>query len=336
MALLRTFIRPPVFPDEDKTRTARHLNAILFMTARLLGGMFVLLVIRRYAIFEPTAFTVGALAVVMVGLLFVLKRGYVRAASYLYLAIGWLGLSVLAWSADGIRDVAFVAYFVIILAAGLLLSWREAVAFTGLSILASWVLAYGETSGILAPTLDHPYNYARDATVILVLIASLLYFIISSLQRSLTAARQGNIELAALSAQLEERVAARTTDLNLAAQIGREVAQVRDLDFLLPYTVALVCEQFDLYQVQIYLTDEPRQNLVLRASAGHAGQQLLTAGHRLPLDENSINGTAVIQKQSIIVADTRQSPLFRPHPLLPSSGCEKAAGLAGRRTRKLK
>jgi C4-dicarboxylate-specific signal transduction histidine kinase len=54
----------------------------------------------------------------------------------------------------------------------------------------------------------------------------LIYLIISSLQQSLKQARQSNEELVALSAQLEERVAARTKDLNLAAQIGQEISQV--------------------------------------------------------------------------------------------------------------
>jgi PAS domain S-box-containing protein len=94
------------------------------------------------------------------------------------------------------------------------------------------------------------------------------------------------------------------------------------LDHLLPQAVQYVCETFDLYQVQIYLADESRQYLILRASTGHAGMELLAAGHQLPLDESSLNGTAVIHKQAVIVADTSQSPLFRPNTLLPDTRSE--------------
>jgi PAS domain S-box-containing protein len=126
---------------------------------------------------------------------------------------------------------------------------------------------------------------------------------------------------------LEQRVAARTRDLNLAAEIGRQVSQVRNLDALLPQAVQLVQEQFELYQVQIYLVDESGEHLVLRASTGHAGTQLLEAGHALPIDENSLNGTAVITQQAVIVANTAASPAFRAHPMLPDTRSEMVVPL---------
>ncbi|MBK8903375.1 MAG: GAF domain-containing protein [Anaerolineaceae bacterium] len=126
---------------------------------------------------------------------------------------------------------------------------------------------------------------------------------------------------------LEQRVAARTRDLNLAAEIGRQVSQVRNLDALLPQAAQLVQEQFGLYQTQIYLVDESGERLVLRASTGHAGSQMLEAGHMLPIDENSLNGTAAVTKQAVTVANTTASPAFRPHPLLPDTRSEMAVPL---------
>ncbi len=127
--------------------------------------------------------------------------------------------------------------------------------------------------------------------------------------------------------ELEQRVAARTRDLNLAAEIGRQVSQVRDLHELLPHAVQLVLEQFDLYQTQIYLVNETGEQLVLEASTGHAGTQLLEAGHKLPLDETSLNGTAATTKQAVIVADTAENPSFHPNPLLPDTRSEMVVPL---------
>lgn len=134
-------------------------------------------------------------------------------------------------------------------------------------------------------------------------------------------------QLRNLIAGLEQRVAARTGDLNLAAEIGQQVSQVRRLDELLPQAVQLVLERFELYQTQIYLVDETGEQLVLEASTGHAGTQLLEAGHKLPIDEKSLNGTAVITKQAVIVADTAENPAFQPNPLLPDTRSEMVVPL---------
>lgn len=126
---------------------------------------------------------------------------------------------------------------------------------------------------------------------------------------------------------LEQRIADHTKDLNLAAEIGRQVSRVRGLDILLTQAVNLIQEQFNLYQTQIYLTDEAGANLILRASVGHAGTQLLDAGHELPINRSSLNGTAAAEKQPIIVADTRSHPMFLPHPLLPNTRAEMVVPL---------
>ncbi len=139
-------------------------------------------------------------------------------------------------------------------------------------------------------------------------------------------------QLRTLITGLEQRVAARTQDLNLAAEIGQQVSQLRDLDELLPQAVQLVGDQFELYQAQIYLVDGTGKQLVLRASTGHAGTQLLEEGHTLPIDENSLNGTAAITKEAVIVADTAESPAFRPHPLLPGTRSEMVVPLVARET----
>ncbi|MBE2201983.1 MAG: GAF domain-containing protein [Anaerolinea sp.] len=126
---------------------------------------------------------------------------------------------------------------------------------------------------------------------------------------------------------LEQRVANRTKDLNLAAEIGRQVSRVRGLEPLLTQAANLIQEQFNLYQTQIYLTDEAGENLILRASVGHAGTHLLDAGHELPINRSSLNGTAATEKQPIIVADTRSHPMFLPHPLLPNTRAEMVVPL---------
>jgi GAF domain-containing protein/HAMP domain-containing protein len=126
---------------------------------------------------------------------------------------------------------------------------------------------------------------------------------------------------------LEQRVADRTKNLELAAEVGRSVSQVRALDVMLKDACELVREQFDLYYVQVYLADPSLTSLVLEAGTGTVGAELLSRGHRLPLNTNSINGRAAIEKRSVVISDTTASASFRPNPLLPDTRGEMAVPL---------
>ena len=135
------------------------------------------------------------------------------------------------------------------------------------------------------------------------------------------------LQLRDLVSNLETRIAARTQDLNLAANIGRQVSQARNLDDVLTEATTAMKDQFGLYQVQVYLTDPRKENLILRASDGFAGSRLLEAGHQLPIDEESLNGSTAYNKQAVIVADTHKNKKFRPHPLLPDTRSEMVVPL---------
>jgi GAF domain-containing protein/HAMP domain-containing protein len=126
---------------------------------------------------------------------------------------------------------------------------------------------------------------------------------------------------------LERRVAERTQSLELAAEVGRSVSQVRALDVMLKDAVEIIRSQFDLYYAQVYLTDPGHRNLILQSGTGDVGAQLVGRGHRLPLDTGSINGRAAVEKRPAIVSDTAASSTFRPNPLLPETRSEMAIPL---------
>ncbi|MCZ7669066.1 MAG: PAS domain-containing protein [Chloroflexi bacterium] len=134
-------------------------------------------------------------------------------------------------------------------------------------------------------------------------------------------------QLKALVTGLESRVTARTQDLNLAAEIGRDISQIRDLDEVLKSSVERIRSRFDLYYVQIYLTNDYSTGLELTAATGSAGEHLLAQGHKLAIDAHSINGLSALEKRTVIVSDTAQSPLFKPNPSLPYTRSEMAIPL---------
>jgi GAF domain-containing protein/HAMP domain-containing protein len=126
---------------------------------------------------------------------------------------------------------------------------------------------------------------------------------------------------------LEQRVAERTQNLELAADVGRSVSQVRDLDVMLQDACELIRDEFDLYYVQVYLTDPSQMTLQLQAGTGEVGAQLLERGHRLQLNTGSINGRAAVEKHTMVISNTLESTIFRPNSLLPDTRGEMAVPL---------
>ena len=126
---------------------------------------------------------------------------------------------------------------------------------------------------------------------------------------------------------LERRVEKRTQELVLAGQAGNELSRLRDLEMLLERSVELINTNFNLYYTQVYLVDPSRRYLVLRAGTGDVGQTLLNQEHNLPINSNSINGSAAVEKNPVIVVDTDISATFKPNPLLPETRSEIAVPL---------
>ena len=126
---------------------------------------------------------------------------------------------------------------------------------------------------------------------------------------------------------LEQRVADRTRNLELAAEVGQTVSQVRDLNVMLTDAAELIRRQFGLYYVQVYLTNPSQTALVLKAGTGNAGEQLLARNHQLLLNGNSINGRAAVEKRSVVISETATSASFHPNPLLPDTQSEMAVPL---------
>jgi len=135
------------------------------------------------------------------------------------------------------------------------------------------------------------------------------------------------IQLRNILAGLEDRITARTRDLELAAEIGRRLSVVSDTEEMLTEAVNTIQERFDLYYTQVYLTDPTGRSLVLQAGTGEVGQTLLRRNHRLPLDLSSLNGITATERRTIVVEDTATSPIHRPNPLLPNTRSEMAVPL---------
>lgn len=176
-----------------------------------------------------------------------------------------------------------------------------------------------------------PDNFGAQAGIVttigLVLIA-LANFRRQNERQQIDVLRKINQELDDANRNLEERVADRTHDLELASEVGKAIAaRVDNLYQLLSEAVELVRARFNLYYTQVYLTDQTGRFILLRAGTGDVGKQLLQRGHQLPVSINSLNGQAALEKHPVIVADTLNSSTFLPNPLLPKTRSEMSIPL---------
>jgi putative methionine-R-sulfoxide reductase with GAF domain len=124
---------------------------------------------------------------------------------------------------------------------------------------------------------------------------------------------------------LEQRVAVRTRDLAIVAEVGTTTATILDSKMLLQEVADLTKERFGLYHAHIYLLDDEGKNLVLAAGAGEAGRVMVAEGRSIPLDRGqSLVARAARERKGVTVNDVTQAPDFLPNPLLPDTRSELA------------
>jgi PAS domain S-box-containing protein len=122
----------------------------------------------------------------------------------------------------------------------------------------------------------------------------------------------------------------RTLQLQTAAEVSRAASSILSLDELLPQATELVRARFNLYYVGIFLVDESGQWAVLRAGTGEAGQQMLTAGHKLKVGGSSMISWCIVNRQARIALDVGEEAVRFDNPLLPLTRSEAALPLISR------
>lgn len=151
----------------------------------------------------------------------------------------------------------------------------------------------------------------------------------------LSAAFSGMVDqLHDLVQQLEQRVSARTADLErranqlqAAAEAGRAAASLRDLDELLGQVTRLVSERFDFYHVGVFLLDDAAEYAVLRAANSQGGKEMLSHNHKLKVGQQGIVGYVTSTNNPRIALDVGEDAYHFQNPFLPETRSEMALPL---------
>jgi GAF domain-containing protein len=346
---IKKLFAPPVFEgDDEKTRNAALLNILLWT---MLAGI---LIVFPFLAFASTSFAalvwtvvlVAAFALPIIGLMRMARRGHVQRAGVLVALLLWLITTAGVVVFGGIRSTTAPVYLVAIFVTGLLLG-RGAVTGLGLltaaSLLAVYLLEYHsvQVGSYQIPVYSLPAAVGPDNLFMLLVAVVITGVVVSLSRRSLInalrraqanerALGEVNRQLEARSEELQARtrdLARRSMQLQVAADISRDVIAVRELDELLDRAVNLVRDRFGFYHVALYLVDEQNEYALLQAATGEAGRQMLEQERPIDLEQEGLFGYVINSGYHCLLFDVGDDAVRFENPLLPETRSELALPL---------
>jgi GAF domain-containing protein len=344
--MIRRLFSPPVFEQEDKSFRAKFINGFAWSVIALL-----LIVVAIHLLGEAKNFTVAifsGLIVVMLLALYLLHRGNVDASGAVIIVLGWLGVSIQAFTADGVKDVIIVAFIALGLLASIVVNWRigGAVILSGIAVI--WALALLQANNSFVPSSQDPIAFARDLSFVFVAVAVLVYFSTKTMRDAIDRATtsekdllRSNESLRELNQSLEDRVDSRTAELTVAnarnerrarqfeaiAEVARAITSIQDEDTLLARLAQVISENFNFYHAGIFLLDEENQYAVLRASNSDSGRKMLARRHKLKVGQAGIVGHVAASGTPRVALDVGLDAVFKDNPDLPETRSELALPL---------
>jgi len=344
--MIRKIFSPPLFDNDDDNFRAKFINGFAWVAIILLAFGLIPYLISPGG--DLTIVVLTALMAVMFIALYLLRRGNVNASGWVIVILGWLGIGLQAFTADGVKDVIMIAFIAVGLLASIVISQRAGSVVILVSIGVIILLALREASGLFQARVQDPLIYGRDLSFIFVAITILIYFSTTSLMDAIRRAKQseGNLRstnerLHELNQTLEERVASRTEELEVAnqrnerraqqfeaiAQVAKAITSNQSLEELLPLLVHVTSDKFGFYHAGIFLLDENREFAELRAANSEGGRRMMDRKHKLGIGQTGIVGYVAATGNPRIALDVGADAAFFNNPDLPDTHSEMALPL---------
>ncbi len=145
--------------------------------------------------------------------------------------------------------------------------------------------------------------------------------------RQLSATVEKNKHLLQQNERMFSMLERRHRLLETAARVGQIVTSILSVEELFKHTVNIICSEFNFYYAGIFLISDDHEWANLRAGYGLAGNKMMSENYRLPLDERSMIGNAVLKKQAKIALDVAGEASRFKNPFLPNTRSEMALPL---------
>ena len=271
------------------------------------------------------------------------RTKYYLAGIYLF-SFGYSSLAYITiylGTASSIESAVFPFVPLTLVVASALLSRR------GFLLLAVFIViaTFSAPSYSSSPTIPTD-SIGRTGGVIFSICAVFLGINIfrESLERArLKELQDANLELADIRTNLEQRVEERASELEAANQqtsrraaqlqtiteFSEAIAQLQDLNDILPAAARLISESFGFYHVGIFLLDQPREYAVLQAANSEGGARMLARSHRLRLGSGVV-GFVAQRGQPRIALNVETDSVYSDNPDLPDTLSEAALPLKSR------
>lgn len=330
---IQRFLTAPVFEDEEKTRTAFLLNTIsifilmaLFFGA-ILGPLLSSMVgeqITYAQAFIQIQVRGGFLIFLAMTTLILIRLGFVRQASILFLVAAWLLVFMNTYRTGGVQSPVFYNFLLVIIIAGLFMGTRATIITAILSFLAGGIILYLANQNRI-PTSEIPTASASFIAggISFSIAALFLSLYVRRLKETFEQLKTANNKLEVAGKDLEKNVVERTRALASSAEISRRLSTILDPNQLMAEVVEQIKTAYNYYHGQIYLLDDSKKTLILAGATGEVGKTLLAQGYRMPVDRG-LSGRVARTRTGLLVPDTSKEPDWVPNPLLPNTKSEVA------------
>ena len=225
---IKQALAPPVFGDDEQARKASLLNAILLIIlVSILAGLIALIVVYPADVLVNLSFIVP-LSVVIVGLLYLLRRGHLYLASLSLTVILLTNGIIHDWFYEGIRGL-LSTYFLVVAIASLLLSESTTLIFGALCLLAMGGLYAAELAGEIEFPHLAPVRFDDFflPAIVLGIVTFLLWRGARSLARALDRSRNNEQILSRRTNELAESNFFLEREVAERAEIEQERAQLQ-------------------------------------------------------------------------------------------------------------
>jgi GAF domain-containing protein len=339
---------PSQFTSKGELITLREriLQSILLFTAGFgfitYVIVFITLMVRK--LWVEGIFLTVAMAILILAAL--IRKWSIISRAYMLLLIIY-GAGLWVFIRNGLAGDGRMLLLTFTILTTVLLGLRSGIISLIFSIVTMLIFSIGVGPGIFhIPQLDaiagaqSQYDWLI-ATILFSLLGTMgtisLGVLVNSLNQSLTKQTDiaGNMEAERVS--LEQHVQHRTEEIErkmvqirTAGEISRAISSVLNPQSLLQQVVDLIHDRFNLYYVGAFLIEKNGEFAVLQAGTGEAGQQMMEAGHRLPVGGSSMIGWATANKQARIALDVGDEAVRFNNPYLPETRSELALPILGR------
>ena len=204
MKQIRASLRRPVFEDEDQTRIAGFLHAII-LTLGAGASLYILIGLTFSISIRESLLLLVAFAVIFLTVLYTLtRRGHLSLASALLIAGLWLIQTVAVFTDGGVSSPTFVSYVIIIIIASILFSGQAGVLVAIISAAAGVGLMIAETKSLLPSPIHSTIAGWATHSMLFVLTAALLALFNRDLKNALQNARRSAETIRASEEALRE------------------------------------------------------------------------------------------------------------------------------------